>query len=386
MRRRRARPSRPARRRCRRPSRRASRARPSPCRRPCRSSRCTCRPSCRRRRRRPCRGPPDLVALVVDDRCRLLPEPVEEPHRLSSLLTATTAYSRRAYRGGACASRWSRSWRCSRCAAPRRPTADSPAATKRIVRAWSARLNAYDNVGVAKLFARPAVFVQSGAGSARDGGGHRAVAPPAALRRPDRVDHGEGRARDRRLRPRQRQEPPLRRPGRQGRSRFRVRNGKIVTWAQIPVPKPRAQPPERAGNHVSPTSPFVNERHGVRGVGLPAGKAGLRPRRGREPGRMIGRTPIRRQRGLSDLGRGRAAGGRFAAREAESVDLARREGGGPAGGTAGFPPPRRNAPGCGFRGRFEGGDPSRGHRRELVALRPSHAVLRSAADPVGARP
>ena len=42
-------------------------------------------------------------------------------------------------------------------------SADSPAATKRIVRTWSARLNAYDNAGVARLFARPAVFVQGGA-------------------------------------------------------------------------------------------------------------------------------------------------------------------------------------------------------------------------------
>src|SRR4029078_3907609 len=39
---------------------------------------------------------------------------------------------------------------------------DRPAATKRIVRAWSAHLNAYDNAGLARLFARPAVFAQGG--------------------------------------------------------------------------------------------------------------------------------------------------------------------------------------------------------------------------------
>ena len=39
---------------------------------------------------------------------------------------------------------------------------DSPAETKRVVRAWSDRLNAYDNAAVARLFAPPAVFVQGG--------------------------------------------------------------------------------------------------------------------------------------------------------------------------------------------------------------------------------
>ena len=41
--------------------------------------------------------------------------------------------------------------------------ADSPAATKRVVREWSARVNAYDNDGVARLFARPAAVGQGGA-------------------------------------------------------------------------------------------------------------------------------------------------------------------------------------------------------------------------------
>ncbi|MBA2295296.1 MAG: hypothetical protein H0W16_09200 [Actinobacteria bacterium] len=40
---------------------------------------------------------------------------------------------------------------------------DSAAATKEVVRAWSARLNAYDNAGVARLFSRPAAMLQSGA-------------------------------------------------------------------------------------------------------------------------------------------------------------------------------------------------------------------------------
>jgi hypothetical protein len=40
---------------------------------------------------------------------------------------------------------------------------DTPAEAKRVVRAWSARLNAYDNAGIARLFSRPATFVQGGA-------------------------------------------------------------------------------------------------------------------------------------------------------------------------------------------------------------------------------
>ena len=37
---------------------------------------------------------------------------------------------------------------------------DSVDATKRVVREWSARVNAYDNDGVARLFARPAAVGQ----------------------------------------------------------------------------------------------------------------------------------------------------------------------------------------------------------------------------------
>lgn len=40
--------------------------------------------------------------------------------------------------------------------------ADSPVAMKHIVRQWSTRLNAYDNDGVAHLFARPAAIIQDG--------------------------------------------------------------------------------------------------------------------------------------------------------------------------------------------------------------------------------
>jgi hypothetical protein len=42
-------------------------------------------------------------------------------------------------------------------------------------------------------------------------------------------------------------------------------------------------------------------------------------------------------------------------------------------------PAQRNAPGCGFRGRFDEAAGTRKRRVELVTLRPSHAVLRSDA-------
>ena len=118
--------------------------------------------------------------------------------------------------------------------------ADSPAATKRVVRSWSARLNTYDNEGAARLFARPAVFEQGG----------------TALRLRDYLDivlwhsllpcagqivsitvtgdratavfvlaNGRGRR--------------CGAAGQKAAAVFRVRNGKIVRWTQIPVPAPK---------------------------------------------------------------------------------------------------------------------------------------------------
>jgi hypothetical protein len=114
---------------------------------------------------------------------------------------------------------------------------DSPVATKRVVRAWSERLNAYDNVGVAKLFARPTLIVQSGVGielrtTADLVRWHRLL--PCAGRIVSLTVQGEyatavfvlrnGRNRD------------CDAPGAKAAAVFRVRNGKIVSWAQIPVP------------------------------------------------------------------------------------------------------------------------------------------------------
>jgi limonene-1,2-epoxide hydrolase len=119
-------------------------------------------------------------------------------------------------------------------------TGDSPSATKRIVRAWSARLNAYDNVGVAKLFARPAVFVQGGAALRLETAAdialwHRLL--PCAGRIVSISVKGElatavfvlANGKNRRCDA----------PGAKAAAVFRVRGGKIVAWAQIPVPPPK---------------------------------------------------------------------------------------------------------------------------------------------------
>jgi hypothetical protein len=117
-------------------------------------------------------------------------------------------------------------------------TVDSPAATKRIVRSWSARLNAYDNVGIARLFARPAIFVQGGTAlrletSADIALWHRLL--PCAGRIVSIAVKGQyatavfvlANGKNRRCDA----------PGQKAAAVFRIRNGKIVSWAQVPVPK-----------------------------------------------------------------------------------------------------------------------------------------------------
>ena len=114
---------------------------------------------------------------------------------------------------------------------------DSPTATKRVVRAWSARLNAYDNAGAARLFARPAVFVQSG-GALRlrtyaDIALWHTLLPCAGKIVSISVKgeyatavfvlaNGKHRRCDA--------------PGQKAAAVFRVHHGKIVSWEQVPVP------------------------------------------------------------------------------------------------------------------------------------------------------
>ena len=122
--------------------------------------------------------------------------------------------------------------------------ADSPAATKRIVRTWSARLNAYDNAGVARLFARPAVFVQGGAALRLETYSDIALwhsLLPCAGRIVSISVKGENatavfvlaNGKHRRCDA----------PGQKAAAVFRIRRGKILTWVQIPVPPPATSGP-----------------------------------------------------------------------------------------------------------------------------------------------
>lgn len=117
---------------------------------------------------------------------------------------------------------------------------DSPAETKRVVRAWSERLNAYDNAAVARLFARPAVFVQGGSILRLEtypdiALWHRLL--PCAGRIVSITVKGEyatavfvlANGKHRRCDA----------SGQKAAAIFRVRHGKIVSWAQIPVPGPK---------------------------------------------------------------------------------------------------------------------------------------------------
>lgn len=116
-------------------------------------------------------------------------------------------------------------------------SADTPAQAKRVVRAWSARLNAYDNVGVARLFAHPATFAQGGTvlrlkTSADIALWHRLLPCAGRIVSIDvkgdlatavfLLANGKNRHCDA--------------PGVRAAAVFQIRNGKIRAWAQIPVP------------------------------------------------------------------------------------------------------------------------------------------------------
>ena len=115
---------------------------------------------------------------------------------------------------------------------------DTPSATRQVVRAWSKRLNAYDNVGVAHLFARPATILQGGTvlrlrTYADIALWHRLL--PCAGRIVSISVKGEeatavfvlANGKNRRCDA----------PGQKAAAIFHIHNGKIDAWAQIPVPK-----------------------------------------------------------------------------------------------------------------------------------------------------
>ena len=126
-------------------------------------------------------------------------------------------------------------------AAPSSPGAatDSVDATKKVVREWSARVNAYDNDGVARLFARPAAVAQGGTIYAlrtyeEIALWHRGL--PCAARIVSITVKGQDATAVFVLR-----NGPHRRcdaPGAKVAAVFRISGAKIRAWAQIPVPKP----------------------------------------------------------------------------------------------------------------------------------------------------
>jgi hypothetical protein len=107
------------------------------------------------------------------------------------------------------------------------------------VRAWSARLNDYDNAGVARLFAHPAVFVQGGSTlrletSAQIALWHRLL--PCAGRIVSITVDGEIATAVFRLANGRHRHCDA--PGQKAAAMFRVRHGKILAWVQVPVPVP----------------------------------------------------------------------------------------------------------------------------------------------------
>ena len=116
-------------------------------------------------------------------------------------------------------------------------SADTPAQAKRVVRAWSARLNAYDNAGVARLFAHPATFAQGGTilrlkTSADIALWHRLL--PCAGRIVSIDVEGDRATAVFLLANGKRRHCDA--PGVRAAAVFQIRNGKIRTWTQIPVP------------------------------------------------------------------------------------------------------------------------------------------------------
>lgn len=117
-------------------------------------------------------------------------------------------------------------------------SADSAAAAKRVVRQWSERLNAYDNAGVARLFARPAAILQNGAlyqlrtydDIAR---WHRSL--PCAGRIVSITVKGVDATVVFALRTGKNRRCDA--PGQKVAAVFRISGGKIRAWAQVPVPK-----------------------------------------------------------------------------------------------------------------------------------------------------
>ena len=116
--------------------------------------------------------------------------------------------------------------------------ADSVAASKQLVRTWSERVNAYDNAGVARLFARPAAVGQGGVVYAlrtyeQIALWHRSL--PCAARITSITVKGKDATAVFVLRNGKNRRCDA--PGGKVAAVFRISGGKIHAWAQVPVPK-----------------------------------------------------------------------------------------------------------------------------------------------------
>ena len=126
---------------------------------------------------------------------------------------------------------------------PATAAADSPTQMRALVHAWSARLNANDNAGLARLFALPALVIQA----------------PYAFKLRTRAEVAEwyaglpcsgrvvsitvrGRYATAVFRLGNRGASACDAPGTLAAARFEIVNGKIRTWEQVAVPAAKQKP------------------------------------------------------------------------------------------------------------------------------------------------
>lgn len=123
-------------------------------------------------------------------------------------------------------------------AAAAAPRTDPPGTIEAVVRAWSARLNAGDNEGVARLFRVPAVVIQ-GPYAYRLTTARQVALWHSALPCSGRIVRitVRGRFATAVFRLGDRPASKCDAPGALAAARFEVVRGKIVSWQQVPVPK-----------------------------------------------------------------------------------------------------------------------------------------------------
>ena len=129
----------------------------------------------------------------------------------------------------------------ARAASPPAAAAAREHQMKTVVHAWSARLNAGDNAGVARLFALPSIIVQGSYAfrfhtRAQLAEWHSGL--PCSGRIVSIAIHGRNAVVVFRLGDRGSSHCDA--PGTLAAARFEIVDGKIVLWAQVPVPAKKA--------------------------------------------------------------------------------------------------------------------------------------------------